>query len=81
MGARSAAIFAVAAAAAFAFLWPAAAPGHKVLHLNCPPGSHATAAAKPGVARKLWDARAQALEARSVTSGHPSAPAQPNAPK
>lgn len=54
-------------------------PGHRLLHINCPPGSHG-GIAKSDIARKLEVARTQSVGARSLTAGHPAL-TQPNAPK
>jgi hypothetical protein len=48
---------------------PPPAPGHRPLHVNCPPGSH-SAPDKANVARNLDAARA-AMAARRMTAGHP----------
>lgn len=54
---------------------------HRSLHNNCPPGSHPVSRDKVNVARKLHEARAKSLTARSLTTGHPAKRQdQPNAP-
>lgn len=56
-------------------------PGHRPLHIACPPGSHTSPSSKNAVARQLEEARARSVTARSLTAGHPAASNQPNAPK
>lgn len=63
---------------------PADSTGHRIGHINCPPGSHASDS-RIAFGAKLMRAREQALQARSITAGFPSRTDgrsdQPNAPK
>ncbi len=75
-------LLAMLTAAGFLFWGPLKpAPGHRPLHINCPPGSHPSPSDKNDVARKLGEARDRSLAARSLTAMHPPAQSQPNAPK
>lgn len=64
-----------AAAAATAVLanLPQPEPGHRLMHINCPPGSHAPRITDD-IGQKVQEARENNIKARSLTSNHPNAP-------
>ena len=63
---------AAAATAVLAYL-PQPETGHRLLHINCPPGSHASRTTE-NTGQKIQEARDNNLKARSLIANHANAP-------